>query len=146
MVTNLANRGPFYWMYGATFGEIPDGLSNTFAMLEMLQSPTPAGTPPDRRGRPWNDDSGCYQINTDLSPNSRAPDRGICLDHPDLKLPCIRSGAIFQMTLASRSRHSGGVNILRCDASTQFMSENVNIVVYRAMSTKGGGEVAQLDN
>ncbi|MCR9291445.1 MAG: DUF1559 domain-containing protein [bacterium] len=146
MVTNRVLEGPFYWRFGAKFGHISDGLSNTFAMLEMLQSPTPAGSPIDRRGRPWNEDSSCYQISTDLSPNSRAPDRGRCADYPNLNLPCINGGSIFQFTLASRSRHVGGVQILRCDSSTQFMAENVDIVVYRAMSTRNGGEVAQLED
>lgn len=145
LVINNVNRGPFYWGYGAKFGHITDGLSNTFAILEMLQAPTPVGTPVDRRGRPWNEDSACYQISADLSPNSRAPDRGICVDQPQIQLPCIRGGSISQFTLAARSRHTGGVQVLRCDSSTQFMSESVDIQVYRGMSTAAGGEVAMLD-
>jgi prepilin-type N-terminal cleavage/methylation domain-containing protein/prepilin-type processing-associated H-X9-DG protein len=145
MLTDQINKGPFYWSYGARFGDIIDGTSNTFAMLEMLQAPSAAGTPIDRRGRPWNEDSSCYQISTYLSPNSRAPDRGKCADQPALKLPCIDGGSIGQFTLASRSRHTGGVQVLLCDGSTHFISENIDILTYRRLSTQAGGEVTQLD-
>src|SRR5437773_421839 len=67
---------PFYMSYGARFAEIIDGTSNTLAMMEMLQAPSPAGSPLaiDRRGRLWNDDSSCYQVSNRFGPNSRLPD------------------------------------------------------------------------
>ncbi len=145
LVNVASQKGPFYWLYGARFGDITDGTSNTFAMLEMLQAPTPAGGAIDRRGRPWNEDSSCYQVSTNLSPNSRAPDRGTCFDQPTIKLPCINGGSVAQYTMAARSRHTGGVQVMLCDASVQFISENIDIQVYRALSTQGGGEVAQVD-
>ena len=144
VVTNAAMKGPFYYHYGARFGDLSDGTSNTFAMLEMIQAPTPTGTPIDRRGRPWNEDSSCYQVSSDLSPNSRAPDRGVCVNRPEIKLPCINGGSIGQFTLASRSRHTGGVQVLMCDASVHFLAESVDIVTYRALSTQAGGETVQL--
>ncbi len=145
MVTNTANKGPFYWLYGAKFGDIIDGTSNTFAMIEMLQAPSPTGGVIDRRGRPWNEDSSCYQVSTYLSPNSRAPDRGTCLDQPAVGLPCISGGTVAQYTMAARSRHTGGVQVVQCDASVHFISQNIDIQVYRALSTQAGAEVAQLD-
>ncbi len=135
-------RGPFYWLYGAKFGDIADGTSNTFAMMEMLQAPTV--TVIDRRGRPWNEDTSCYQISTNLPPNSRAPDRGTCLDQPTIGLPCINGGSNAQRVMAARSRHTGGINVVMCDASVQFISQNIDILTYRALSTQAGGEVAQL--
>ena len=144
MVTVATSKGPFYWLYGARFGDITDGTSNTFAMLEMLQAPSPAGGAIDRRGRPWNEDSSCYQISTFLSPNSRAPDRGTCFDQATLRLPCINGGSIGQYTLAARSRHTGGISALLCDASVQFISDSIDIQVYRNLSTLAGGETAQI--
>jgi prepilin-type N-terminal cleavage/methylation domain-containing protein len=146
VVTNQQLRGTFYYHFGAKFGEISDGTSNTFAMLEMIQAPAPAGSPVDRRGRPWNEDSSCYQISTDLPPNSRAPDRGACIDAPAQNLPCINGGTIDQFTLASRSRHTGGVQVALCDGSIHFLSSSVDIVTYRALSTIAGGETAQISN
>lgn len=142
IVTDTRLRGPFYWLYGARFGDISDGTSNTFAMMEMLQAPTV--TVIDRRGRPWNEDTSCYQISTNLPPNSRAPDQGTCLDQPTINLPCINGGSNAQRQLAARSRHTGGINVVLCDASVQFVSENIDILVYRALSTQAGGEVASL--
>ncbi len=142
MVSNTANKGPFYWLYGAKFGEITDGTSNTFAMMEMLQAPTV--TVIDRRGRPWNEDTSCYQISTNLPPNSRAPDRGTCLDQPTIGLPCINGGSNAQRTLAARSRHTGGVMVVNCDASVHFISDSIDIQTYRALSTQAGSEVAQI--
>jgi prepilin-type N-terminal cleavage/methylation domain-containing protein len=145
-LTVQSNKGPFYYYYGAKFGDMTDGTSNTFAMLEMIQAPTPAGTPIDRRGRPWNDDSVCYQITTELPPNSKAPDRGVCVNRPEQKLPCVSVGAIRQQTMAARSRHTGGIQIMMCDSSVHFLSDSIDILTYRAISTQAGGEVAQLPN
>ena len=144
VVTNPLLNGPFYYHYGAKFGDITDGTSNTFAMLEMLQAPAAASDPIDRRGRPWNEDSSCYQLSSDLTPNSRAPDRGTCVNRPEIKLPCINGGSIAQYTLAARSRHTGGVQVMMCDASVQFLSDSIDILTYRALSSQAGGEVAGL--
>jgi prepilin-type N-terminal cleavage/methylation domain-containing protein len=146
LLTLTSNKGPFYFTYGARFGDITDGTSNTFAMLEMIQAPSPAGTAIDRRGRPWNEDSSCYQITAELTPNSKAPDRGVCVNRPEQNLPCVGVTAINQMTMAARSRHTGGVQIMMCDASVHFLSDSVDIATYRALSTQAGGEVAQLPN
>ncbi len=84
VVSTPALKGPFYWSYGARFRDITDGCSKTYAMLEMLQAPALSGQAIDRRGRVWNDDSSCYQLSTDLSPNSLAPDRGTCANRPEI--------------------------------------------------------------
>lgn len=44
-------------------------------------------------------------------------------------------------TSGFRSNHTGGGFFLRCDGSCKFVSENVNLSVYQATSTIGGGEV-----
>jgi prepilin-type N-terminal cleavage/methylation domain-containing protein/prepilin-type processing-associated H-X9-DG protein len=43
--------------------------------------------------------------------------------------------------LATRSRHSGGVNILFCDGSARFIKNSINQVTYWALGTKAGGEI-----
>lgn len=44
------------------------------------------------------------------------------------------------------SYHTGGVNFMRADVSVQFVSENIDEVVYRAMSTRDSGEVEVLND
>ena len=41
------------------------------------------------------------------------------------------------------SGHPGGANFTFCDGSVRFISETINMVVYRGLSTKGGHEVLE---
>jgi hypothetical protein len=45
---------------------------------------------------------------------------------------------------ASRSRHPGGVQVTLCDASTRFISDSIDLNVWRALSTSEGGEPIQV--
>jgi prepilin-type processing-associated H-X9-DG protein len=42
---------------------------------------------------------------------------------------------------AARSRHSGGVMALLCDGSVRFVSENIDLAIWRSLATRMGGEV-----
>ncbi len=42
---------------------------------------------------------------------------------------------------AARSRHTGGVHIALADGGTRFTSEDVHLDVWKALSTRAGGEV-----
>ncbi len=42
---------------------------------------------------------------------------------------------------AARSLHAGGVNVLYADGHVQFAKNTINLVVWRALSTRAGGEV-----
>lgn len=148
--------------------EITDGTSNTMLMMEMLQAPT--GGPPDslidRRARLWIPASSTVQISSLLLPNSApcdggggggrgetgtvvdpktgcGPDLAYCIDRPDLGLPCSRGTTAASYTMASRSRHPGGVSVSMCDASVRMVTEGIDLQVYRAISTRAGDEVAQ---
>lgn len=59
------------------------------------------------------------------NPNSNVPDMGTC------------GWGIF----AARSYHVGGVNTLMCDGAVRFVSENVDLNIWRALGTRAGGEV-----
>ena len=48
--------------------------------------------------------------------------------------------------VTSRSRHPGGVQVGMVDGSVQFVSESIDLVNWRALGSRGGGEVVQLLN
>jgi prepilin-type N-terminal cleavage/methylation domain-containing protein/prepilin-type processing-associated H-X9-DG protein len=139
-----AGRAPFYLNFGARLPAITDGTSNTLLWLEMLQGQGES-TPLDRRGRLWNDDSGCYQVSTRLPPNSPTPDFGLCNNNPEAGLPCtptanqtVEAPTFF---LGSRSKHPGGVNVCLCDGSVRFVSNSIDLFTWTALSSIAGSEV-----
>jgi hypothetical protein len=145
----VANRkrsqeGPFFIKYGARLADVTDGTSNTMAMMEMLQATTPAS---DNRGLIWNDDAGSYMLMANTGPNSRAGD-GVfyCVDEPESNLPCAKMASNYKpdMFMAARSKHPGGVQVVLCDASVQFVSETIDLNVWRAASTQAGSESLSL--
>jgi prepilin-type N-terminal cleavage/methylation domain-containing protein len=139
------SRAPFYIEYGARIADIKDGTTNTLCILEMLQAPSEAGQPVDRRGRIWNDDSGCYQIMTVATPNSSTPDTSRCVDRSALGMPCSNSnGNHTEDFLVSRSSHSGGVSMVLCDASVHFISDSISLELWKALSSQAGKEIASL--
>jgi prepilin-type processing-associated H-X9-DG protein len=64
-------------------------------------------------------------FNTYALPNGEKPDCGV-------------NGAGWY---GARSLHSGGVTIGMCDGSATFLADDVELIVWRAMSTRAGGEV-----
>ena len=83
-----------------------------------------------------------HQVSTLLGPNSQAPDYGACWHDPARKAPCIRNTADGpNHHIASRSRHPGGVNTLLGDGSVHFIRDSINLVTWRALSSRAGGEV-----
>jgi prepilin-type N-terminal cleavage/methylation domain-containing protein/prepilin-type processing-associated H-X9-DG protein len=72
-------------------------------------------------------------INFYYPPNSKQPDCvGAVLYTTSTKSASLRG---------ARSRHTGGVNVALCDGSVRFVSDNVSLVNWRAISTRDGGEV-----
>ena len=142
-----ALASPFGINYGARISHIGDGSSNTLAMMEMLKGQD--GPNIERRGYIWNEDSNCYQISTRLNPNSAAPDycqSNTCNNNPNQNLPYApppgaSGNGRGQASLASRSQHTGGVQVLLCDGSVQFVSDSINLATWQGLSTMRNGEV-----
>jgi prepilin-type N-terminal cleavage/methylation domain-containing protein len=133
---------PFHIEFGAKLSQITDGTSSTLAMMEMIQTPSEEGGVCDRRARIWNEKPGCYTVMTRNTPNSSNPDEGNCSSKIP-EAPCIDMTVAQGRTNShnsSRSRHSGGVIILMCDSSAHFISDDIELTVWRAMSTMAGGE------
>ncbi len=47
---------------------------------------------------------------------------------------------------AARSYHPGGVNVSFCDGSVKFIKNSVNLVAWKALGTRSGGEVVSADS
>jgi len=120
--------------------DIVDGTSNTMVVGEYLRMPKdhPAL---DERGWIWQDEAACSQIYTRFTPNTSSPDQiwpGWCFNRPEINLPCSED---FNETAASRSRHTGGVNVVMGDGSVHFISQNINLATWQALGTIASGEV-----
>jgi prepilin-type processing-associated H-X9-DG protein len=159
--------GVFPAVTGMKITDITDGTSNTAAFSESILgdgpeiSPTQsgnekvaykylgfsgtlpndancAGTPPlwngyNRRGFMWaSGEARCVSYNHYLTPNSLSFD---CIAN-DPSMTYIAVGY-----RAARSYHSGGVNVLLGDGSVHFVRDSVNLVTWRSLSTRSGGEV-----
>jgi prepilin-type processing-associated H-X9-DG protein len=100
--------------------------------LYIPQCNTPDAWAGDR-GREWSRGSFFMaSYNHFYPPNSPYPD---CTDSG-------RNAAIS----GPRSFHSGGVNITMLDGHVQFIKNSVNIITFRALSTRQGGEVISSDS
>jgi prepilin-type N-terminal cleavage/methylation domain-containing protein/prepilin-type processing-associated H-X9-DG protein len=127
---------PFGWApVVARLSDISDGTSTT-----LLASETVQGSGSDLRGFSWWAPGA--QFTTVNGPNSSAPDivTQNCTNQPARNLPCVDNGGAWNI-LAARSRHTGGVNVCMCDGSVRFVSQTININVWRGLSTTRGGEV-----
>jgi prepilin-type N-terminal cleavage/methylation domain-containing protein/prepilin-type processing-associated H-X9-DG protein len=140
----LYHGAPFHIDYGANIKEITDGTSNTLALIEMVQVPQNTGDC-DRRGRIWNDDTSCYQIMTWATPNSSESDR-MSSAHCDSRngYLCTPGTTAVQARLMGRSRHTNGVNVTMCDASVQFISDSIDLLAWKALSTMNADDLASL--
>jgi prepilin-type processing-associated H-X9-DG protein len=144
-------RAAFGINSSANLAEITDGTSQTMIFGEYLTGLPQNEAPDDLRGVHWIDVPGMSQLYTHAAPNSAQPDlfnpsARFCppsYNRPHLNLPC-GGGSVNEMTAASRSRHPGGVNVLKADGSVDFVSQNINLATWQAMGSISGGEIISL--
>lgn len=119
------------------FNEIVDGLSNTMMFSEIIQ-----GRNEDLRGLTWW--SGAAGFTAYVAPNSSQPDAiccGYCVNDGS-NPPCATSTSAMPDMNVARSRHAArGANVTMCDGSVHFVSNDIDITVWQALSTTKGGEV-----
>jgi prepilin-type N-terminal cleavage/methylation domain-containing protein/prepilin-type processing-associated H-X9-DG protein len=135
--------------FGARIAGITDGTSNTMVFGEYLRSSGQAPNPGeiDQRGMIWqSDEPGGGAIFAKFGPNTTSNDVFYpdwwCVNLPAQNLPCVRGSTNgIDHTVAARSRHTGGVNVLLCDGSARFVSDSVALTtVWQPLVTIGGGE------
>lgn len=91
-----------------------------------------------RRGYTWvAGEPRCTSYNHYYVPNDRT--------HPDCVANFISTNPQLRSTghglSTARSWHAGGVNVWLCDGSVRFVSDSINLPVWRALATRAGGEV-----
>jgi prepilin-type N-terminal cleavage/methylation domain-containing protein len=126
--------------------DLLDGSSNTLAVSE-LQYRTPSSDGPstaDTRGTWAYGVAGASVFNTQNSPNSAVPD-GVwgCRTKPTEGMPCVQIGSPYtEMHAAARSYHTGGVHGGMADGSVRFFTENISLVIWQGLGTRGGQEIS----
>jgi hypothetical protein len=136
---DVADNSGGYFNYCTTnaprtyrFRDINDGMSNTLLVAELRQGPINQ----DIRGLAWY--APFAGLTTNLGPNSSSADTmgGFCPGTPAPGMPCV-GGAT---ALSARSKHTGGVQVLMGDGAIRFVSNNINLPTWQALSSIQGSE------
>jgi prepilin-type N-terminal cleavage/methylation domain-containing protein/prepilin-type processing-associated H-X9-DG protein len=146
-----AADGPFGWTYSGGFGgfvpyhrtlvAITDGTSNTL-MLSETRIPA-SDNAPDGRGDVMNDGNSHWFMtyntpNSGIDRNSNVCPSSATDPNYDPTSPCVQAG---DNLMSARSRHTGGVNAVRCDGSVAFYPNSIDLVTWRALGTATRGDM-----
>ena len=136
---NLKLRTLFGMNRSSNFGNMIDGTSNTLVVGEYLTGPSENhyyGVPISNRA--------FFQFIFALNgPNSTVPDviyPPFCANLPEANLPCI-GGGVGADTVASRSRHPGGVQGLLGDGSVHFFGNTIDLATWRSLVFMANGGI-----
>jgi prepilin-type N-terminal cleavage/methylation domain-containing protein len=161
---NGGPRGPtadgvFYKGSKTRMTDITDGTSNTAMMSESLignggPDLSSAPTTPQQMERvySWIGGGGLMNAGTCAGSGDFRNDRNTrwadgdayetLYDHgytPNAaSIDCISTSANWK---AARSKHTGGVNLLRCDGSIRFIPNSIDAFTWQSLGTRTGGEV-----
>lgn len=136
---------PFGITNAFNFGTITDGTSNTLLMGEIV-TPKDAGWQ-GYYGVPMY--AGGAGFTGWFTPNSLGPDEMArkCFNenlNTAVAAKCSSAGSnqgdVANQVATLRSKHTGGVNTALADGSVHFLSQNIDLVLYRALSSAQGGE------
>ncbi len=100
----------------------PNTQAEAVQMCEAVDITNLANQFPQFMGAPWIDGKHGYQHVS--GPNGRS----------------CGFQAAGKATMAANSRHIGGAHVQLCDGSVRFVSENIDLGVWRAVGTRAGGE------
>jgi hypothetical protein len=128
---------------------ISDGTSNTIALSETVQGISPNSSRNDMRGVIWFSPK-CF-FNTDQSPNTMEADiaTNVALTghvrHPLMLCDSTATdGKGGYLRMSARSWHVGGVNAGLADGSIRFVTNQIDLEIWRGAGSTNGGEIASL--
>ena len=173
--TNETSDGAFCVNKGVRFAEMVDGLSNTLAMAEVktyvavmrdgdnpnTMGALPPNTPADTVALGGTvTASTCHTqwvngiiihtgMSTALTPNTKVitvqGGQSYDVNFTTSRLGLTTTNLTY-VAITSRSYHPGGVNAGMADGSVRFFKSTVNLATWRALGTRGGGEVISADS
>lgn len=114
------NTGMFMYIRSMKYADCADGLSNTFFVGEVIKVHTAEGV-----NRWWIAGRHTDSLRTTDNPLNTPPGKGVVYGS--------NNGAFG-------SYHPGGGNFGFGDGTVRFISETIDLAVYRALSTREGGE------
>ncbi len=129
---------------GTKIKRIPDGTSKTLAVSEVRCWDTTK----DGRGAWVANCMGSTNFTARTPPNSR--DINDLIPICDEEIPaydvmhCTENRDDGEVWAAARSEHIGGVNAAMCDGSVHFFADDVNLDIWRFMSTRAGEELVEV--
>lgn len=115
--------GRYGW--GASFAEVPDGLSNTICVGECVGALS------------ISQNYGVETVATTAHPLNYM-NESLISDIPTIANPR------WDESFGFRSMHSGGANFCMGDASVHFFSDSIGGTTYRAMASREGSETLQI--
>jgi prepilin-type N-terminal cleavage/methylation domain-containing protein/prepilin-type processing-associated H-X9-DG protein len=103
----------------------------------------PLSTPQESRGGESWAISGLHftDYNHCATPNSKIADCSLNSDDQRLLIFRINEQGVFKAT----SYHPGGVNAVLMDGSVRFFTNGIDLSVWRALSTRNGGEIVSFE-
>ena len=123
--------------------DVTDGTSSTLMAAEVNQ-----GQGQDFRGLTWwAEGSGFTVYRTPNSPlfdyisNGKGAPGCVPKSQNPLNADCQSRASPNWNVFTARSRHGGGVNVVFCDGSTHFISDNIAWTTWQALGTSQGGDL-----
>ena len=137
-------NGMFYMNSRTRFGDIPDGSSNTYMVAEVQDELKGA---PNSNRMPGSDRRYIFSGDSDNNPPTDVSEYliGMETDDPINVNQRDADGYFNNDGEYAGSFHTGGAHFALGDGSIRFISQNINLTAYRAMSTRNGGEVINSD-
>ena len=132
--------------------DITDGLSNTMMAVEDAARPqlfragrpsTDAGVPTVKDGWGWADIQGGYSLDGSTIDGTLTGKASCTVPSGPCTLTTAAAPYAMNRTNDSEmySFHTGGSQVLMCDGSVRFLSENISAVTLGALATRSCGEI-----
>ena len=135
---------PFQIQTGNSFAAITDGTSSTLMFGEILT--LDGGGWLGYTSEVMLAGGGAFTAYN--TPNTTACESLArqCFAGKNSGVPCCTliggsSSDVVNQVISARSKHTGGVHVSLCDGAVRFISDNIDVGVWRALSTARGGEI-----